>query len=65
MPSIFVLPFRKKVWVLPAKLFECYPNIKFLQIQPDSWEPPQEWEQFENFFIDNYENLKNLIDKQK
>ena len=27
-----------------AKIFEYYPNIKFLQIQPDNWEPPAEWD---------------------
>jgi len=48
-----------------AKLFELYPNTKFLQIQPDNWEPPEEWDQFDNFFIDNYENFKKLIDKSK
>ena len=48
-----------------AKLFEHYPNIKFLQIQPDEWEPPEQWDHFDNFFIDNYENLKKLIDKNK
>lgn len=48
-----------------AKLFEHYPNIKFLQIQPDDWDPPEEWDQFENFFIDNYENLQKLIDKNR
>ena len=48
-----------------AKLFELYPNIKFLQIQPDDWEPPEEWDQYDNFFIDNYENFKILVDKHK
>jgi len=48
-----------------AKLFEHYPNIKFLQIQPEEWEPPKEWDDFDNFFIDDYQNLKILIDKQK
>jgi len=48
-----------------AKIFESYPNIKFLQIQPDDWDPPSEWENFDNFFIDNYENLQILIDKNK
>ena len=48
-----------------AKLFEHYPKIKFLQIQPDDWEPPAEWEEFDNFFIDDYHNLKKLIDKNK
>jgi hypothetical protein len=48
-----------------AKLMELYPNIKFLQIQPDDWEPPKEWEEYSNFFIDNFENLQILIDKNK
>lgn len=48
-----------------AKLFELYPNIKFLQIQPDEWQPPEEWDQYDNFFIDNYENFKILVDKHK
>lgn len=48
-----------------AKLFEHYPKIKFLQIQPDDWEPPAEWEEFDNFYIDDYHNLKKLIDKNK
>ena len=53
-------------WVYQtAKLFELYPKIKFLQIQPDNWDPPEEWDQFGNFFIDNYENLQILIDKNK
>ena len=59
-------PTDPSYWVYQtAKLFELYPNVKFLQIQPDDWEPPQEWEQFDNFFIDNYENLQILIDKNK
>ena len=53
-------------WVYQtAKLFEVHSKIKFLQIQPDDWDPPEEWDQFGNFFIDNYENLQILIDKNK
>ena len=47
-----------------AKLFEHYPKIKFIQIQSDNWEPA-EWENFDNFFIDNYDGPKELIDKNK
>jgi len=48
-----------------AKLFEHYPKVKFIQIQPDDWDLPTEWENFDNFFIDNYNGLKELIDKNK
>ena len=47
------------------KLFELFPKTKFMWIQPDSWEPPEEWDSYENFFIDNYDNFKVFIDKQK
>jgi hypothetical protein len=59
-------PTDPSYWIYQtAKLFELYPNIKFLQIQLDDWNPPKEWEDFDNFFIDNYENLQILIDKTK
>ena len=48
-----------------AKMFELFPDIKFIQIQPDDWDPPKEWEEYENFYIDNYDGLKELIDKNK
>lgn len=48
-----------------AKLFELYPDIKFIQIQPDDWNPPEDWEKYDNFYIDNFKELKNLIDKNK
>ena len=48
-----------------AKLFEHYPKVKFIQIQPDDWDSPTEWENFDNFFIDNYNGLEELIDKNK
>jgi len=55
-------PTDPSYWIYQtAKLFEKYSNIKFLQIQPDDWNPPEEWDQYDNFFIDNYENLQNLI----
>ena len=53
-------------WVYQtAKLFEHYPDIKFIQIQPDSWEPPESWEQYDNFYIDDYAALNNLISANK
>jgi len=59
-------PVDPSYWIYQtAKLFECFPNIKFLQIQPDDWEPPEQWEPFDNFFIDNYENFNIFLDKLK
>lgn len=59
-------PVDPSYWIYQtAKIFEHYPNIKFIQIQDDEWEPPVEWEEYDNFFIDNIDSLKNLVDKNK
>jgi len=59
-------PVDPSYWIYQtAKLFEHYPNIKFIQIQPVEWEPPKEWDEYSNFYIDDYQSLKELIDKNK
>jgi hypothetical protein len=59
-------PVDPSYWIpQTAKIFECYPNIKFIAIQPDEWEPPAEWEEYDNFYIDDYAALQALVDKNK
>ena len=59
-------PVDPSYWIYQtAKIFEHYPKVKFIQIQPDDWEPPEEWEDYDNFFIDNADSLKVLVDKNK
>ena len=48
-----------------AKLFELNPKIKFIQIQPDEWDPPESWESYDNFYIDDFAALQSLINKNK
>jgi len=48
-----------------AKLFKHYPNIKFIQIQPEDWQMPSEWESYENLFVDSFDALDNLVASNK
>ena len=40
--------------------FLKYPNVQFVQIQDDNWKIPKEW-QTDNFTLDSYSSLKNIL----
>lgn len=44
-----------------GKMFEKYPTISFVQIQPNSWQDPEPWKLFDNYSRDNYAGLRQWL----
>lgn len=42
-------------------LLKKYPNVSFVQIQPDSWQDPDSWKSFDNYSRDSYAGLREWL----
>ena len=56
-------PISPKAWIYQtAKIFELHPTTTFIQVQPQEWKVPEEWQGFENFGVDTAENVFDQLD---
>lgn len=42
-------------------LLRKFPDVSFVQIQPDSWKDPEEWKTFDNYSRDSYAGLRGWL----
>jgi len=50
------------IWVEQCSIiFEKYPNIQFVQIQNESWEPPNKWLKYDNVVYDTFGAMSILL----
>ena len=61
-------PFYENDQIAPAcwiyqlsSAFKKYPNITFVQIQPQSWKDPVEWAGIENYTRDDFQGLREWL----
>ena len=51
-----------KFWIYhTAKLFKHYPETQFVFINADGWKAPDEWEEYSNWSVDNYQGLETFL----
>ena len=55
-------PVDPSAWIHQLNLcFAKYPNVQFVQIQPDKWRTPEEWTIHSNYHTDSITNLDTII----
>ena len=56
-------PVDPRCWIYQLQqVFERHSGTLFVSIQPDGWAAPDEWQNIENFSVDNYANLWSWLD---
>ena len=44
-----------------ARCYESYPDVSFVQIQPNSWKDPESWASYDNYSRDDYAGLREWL----